>query len=59
MALKKIKGIVGKVYMPDNSGPKKHNCKDCFHCQICSDERCLACLKNKSKKRLKKQLKRA
>ena len=56
MALKKIKGIAGKVYVPGNSGPKKHNCKDCFHCQICSDERCLACLKSKSKKRRKKRV---
>ncbi|MEN6385584.1 MAG: hypothetical protein ABFD79_10345 [Phycisphaerales bacterium] len=44
MAFIRIRGIPGKVYEPDKVGPRKHKCKDCFFCQMCSDERCIACL---------------
>ncbi|MGA2914927.1 MAG: hypothetical protein ABSE89_02780 [Sedimentisphaerales bacterium] len=57
MALKRIRGLPGLIYVPDGRGPKKHNCKDCFFCQMCSDERCSLCLKTKSKKRCKKHKK--
>lgn len=50
MAFIRICGVVGKVYVPDQAGPKKHNCKDCFVCQMCSDDRCRSCLKRKTKK---------
>ena len=49
MAFIRIPGVVGKVYVPDEDGPKKHNCKDCFFCQWCSDDRCRACLARKAK----------
>ena len=46
MAWKEIKGLKGKVYVPDNpsESPRKHRCADCFSCQLCSDERCSLCL---------------
>ena len=45
MAFTEIPGFIGKVYVPDETTTKKkHNCKDCFSCQMCSDERCGACL---------------
>ena len=50
MTFIRIKGLPGKFYVPDSTGPKKHNCKDCFFCQMCSDQRCVSCLKQKSKK---------
>ncbi|MBN2040086.1 MAG: hypothetical protein JW864_08605 [Spirochaetes bacterium] len=47
MAFIEIPGFIGKVYVPDETKEKKkHNCKDCFSCQFCSDERCLACMKS-------------
>ena len=49
MAFIRIPGVVGKVHVPDQAGPKKHNCKDCFFCQWCGDERCRTCLKQKGK----------
>ncbi|MBN2402784.1 MAG: hypothetical protein JXN64_10330 [Spirochaetes bacterium] len=47
MAFKEIPGFKGSVFVPDETGTvKKHNCKDCFVCQMCSDERCEECLKS-------------
>ncbi len=45
-----IEGIKGKIYIPDAENPRsrKHFCKDCFYCQLCNDEKCSLCLKNKS-----------
>jgi len=45
-----IPGVTGKVYVPDEKQGriKKHNCSDCFLCQICSDDRCLLCKGKKS-----------
>jgi hypothetical protein len=42
-----IPGFEGSVYIPDSNQDtvKKHNCQDCFCCQMCSDERCEQCLK--------------
>ncbi len=41
----KIPGLVGKVYVPETprGSPKKHPCKDCFHCQMCGESRCHVC----------------
>jgi len=46
----RIPGIVGKVYVPEKEpdSQKKHPCKDCFHCQWCSDDRCHLCLRGKN-----------
>ena len=46
----RLPGIKGKVYVPeiDASQPRKHNCSDCFSCQMCGDDRCSICLKQKS-----------
>jgi hypothetical protein len=40
-----IAGLKGKVYVPEGASdqPKKHSCRDCFACQVCSDERCDVC----------------
>ena len=45
MPFKNLPGLPGKVYIPeqDPDAPKKHNCPDCFSCQMCSDTRCQAC----------------
>jgi hypothetical protein len=45
----KVPGLEGKVYVPrtDLSAPKKHPCKDCFSCQMCTNERCKLCRENK------------
>lgn len=58
MAFIRIPGIPGKVYQPDEAGPRKHNCKDCFFCQMCGDERCEACLKRKKTIKIKNKNKK-
>lgn len=51
MAYIKISGFKGKIYIPDeNKDNKKHNCPDCYYCQVCSDDRCCLCLEIKAKK---------
>ncbi len=39
-------GLEGKVYVPAKASAdaKKHPCRDCFSCQMCSDGRCRSCL---------------
>lgn len=46
MAFIKLKGVVGKVYVPDKEvqTERKHNCPECFACQLCADSRCHVCL---------------
>ncbi|MDY6968048.1 MAG: hypothetical protein SVR08_05270 [Spirochaetota bacterium] len=55
MPFVKVPNFIGKVYMPEDNpdGIKKHNCTDCFSCQMCSDERCELCLKSHSCKNRK------
>jgi len=44
MAFVRMKGIEGLMYVPEeNGGVKKHPCKDCYACQMCSDNRCALC----------------
>jgi hypothetical protein len=45
MAWIKMHGLAGKVYVPPEAAGErhKHNCPDCFHCQLCSDDRCRIC----------------
>jgi len=45
MPFKEIPGLPGKIYIPeqDPDAPKKHDCPDCFSCQMCSDDRCRIC----------------
>lgn len=44
-------GLNGKLYIPEElSGQKKHTCKSCFACQVCSDDRCSLCLAQMCKK---------
>jgi len=52
MAFKTIKGLNGKVYVPEETPEccKKHQCKDCFSCQFCSDDRCSMCTHQEKKK---------
>ncbi|MBN1534536.1 MAG: hypothetical protein JXA20_17820 [Spirochaetes bacterium] len=49
MAFRKVPGFPGKLYVPDEvaRAEKKHDCKDCFSCGWCDDERCRLCLKGK------------
>jgi hypothetical protein len=50
MAFINIAGFEAKIFIPDDvPGIRKHNCKDCYICQMCSDERCKACLKSHCK----------
>lgn len=41
----KMPGVVGKVYVPEAAPDKakKNTCKDCYFCQMCSDDRCRMC----------------
>ncbi len=45
MPFVRIPGVLGKIYVPEEQPghEKKHNCKDCFSCQHCSDDRCSLC----------------
>lgn len=45
MAWKTIPGLTGRVYIPEEEpdAPKKHGCRECFCCQMCSDDRCRLC----------------
>ena len=45
MTFVKGKTIPGKIFIPDfkPDDVKKHQCSDCFACQICSDDRCELC----------------
>ena len=40
-----IPGVKGKVFKPEEcfDFPKKHPCKNCYSCQLCSDDRCTLC----------------
>jgi hypothetical protein len=51
MSFKKIEGFKPKIFVPEEQprNQKKHNCKDCFSCQWCSDDRCERCLGRKNK----------
>jgi hypothetical protein len=46
----KMSGLEGLVYEPPRqpASERKHNCADCFCCQMCSDARCASCLKRKA-----------
>ena len=46
MTFKKVPGLKGRLYIPEKKDGKtgKHNCIDCFSCQMCSDVRCESCL---------------
>ena len=45
MPFVRLPGLEGKVYVPqtNSDGLKKHPCKDCHSCQMCSDDRCAVC----------------
>jgi len=54
----KIPGFKGRLYIPEeNKSPKKHDCIDCYSCQMCSDSKCNLCLKNKAKSKKKSKKK--
>ena len=46
MAFVRHPGVQGKIFVPDRppGASRKHACKDCFFCQLCSDDRCQSCL---------------
>ncbi len=48
----RIKGLPGMVFEPEEPPPcrRKHNCRDCFSCQMCDDVRCDLCRRRNSKK---------
>jgi len=46
MGFVRMPGIEGKVYVPETAPPqqtRKHDCGDCYTCQMCGDERCSVC----------------
>ena len=45
MAFVTVPGLKGKVFDPQESDRslKKKSCKDCFLCQLCSEDRCRVC----------------
>jgi hypothetical protein len=45
-----IPGVKGKVFKPEERFdlPKKHPCKNCYSCQLCSDDRCSLCRTSQS-----------
>jgi hypothetical protein len=45
MPFVRIDNLPGKVYVPPGwaSTPRKHPCRDCHCCQMCSDDRCAVC----------------
>jgi hypothetical protein len=47
-----VPGLKGKVYVPDQDPdtPKKNPCPDCFSCQMCAENRCHVCLRQKGHK---------
>jgi len=49
MTFEPVAGLKGKVFVPEKRPErfKKHNCKDCYSCQMCSDLRCEKCLDRK------------
>ncbi|MBF0224037.1 MAG: hypothetical protein HQK76_01165 [Desulfobacterales bacterium] len=49
----RMEGVVGKIYVPEKQEchQKKHNCKDCFYCQMCGDDRCHMCRADKIKEK--------
>jgi len=51
----KLPGIEGLVYEPKSpsQNKRKHNCRDCYYCQMCSDERCELCKKERCCLKLK------
>jgi hypothetical protein len=50
MAFIRLPGVTGKVFVPEDSAmrPRKHDCSDCYSCQLCSDDRCSLCRAQKS-----------
>jgi hypothetical protein len=44
-----VPGLKGKVYVPEKQArsPKKHACRDCYCCQMCSDDRCASCRRDR------------
>ena len=45
MAFINVPGLKGKIYVPEETPgrEKKHDCRDCYSCQMCSDVRCEIC----------------
>ena len=46
MGFVRVKGLAGKVWVPETGGTaqqRKHPCPDCHCCQHCSDDRCQVC----------------
>ncbi len=48
----RIAGLEGKVFVPETEPErrKKHPCKDCHFCQMCTDDRCALCKVQKKQK---------
>jgi hypothetical protein len=51
MGFVRMPGIEGKVYVPEKMSSqqtRKHDCLDCYACQMCGDDRCGICRGDKS-----------
>ena len=55
MPYKPVPGGIGRIYVPGSHAEalKKHDCKDCFFCQWCAEERCRLCRKKSCRRRRK------
>lgn len=49
MRFERIPGFEGKIYVPkaQPGSIKKHDCPDCYACQMCGDDRCELCCQGK------------
>lgn len=45
MPFTRVPGLIGKVFVPEKptGACRKHDCPDCYACQMCSDDRCAVC----------------
>lgn len=45
MAWQRIPGLEGRVFVPEHRAEgRKNQCRDCYACQGCGDERCAVCI---------------
>jgi predicted sulfurtransferase len=54
MAFVRLPNVKGKVFVPDAviETQKKHACRDCYSCQMCSESKCHLCQSESGKQTL-------
>ena len=45
MTFEAVRGLKGKVYVPaaTEGAARRYPCKECYVCQLCSEDRCRVC----------------